>query len=310
MNYAIETEGLTKKFGTLIAVDHVSIKVEKGEIFGYLGPNGAGKTTTIRMLTGVSTSSEGHAFILGHHILNDSINAKALMGIVPDVSNIYEELSAWDNLVFTGRLYGIAKAEIIQRSTELLKRFNLFDRRHEKVKKFSKGMKRKICIAMALINDAEILFLDEPTTGLDVETVHELHQLIRSFSDEKLTIFLTTHNLEEASTLCDRIAIINQGKIIAVDTPEALRQLLHGIYYIEVAFRRTPENLSDYFSQLPEVIAVKKRGDKYQIHTNNLPPLLREFWHYVNESNYELLSINTFSPSLEDVFLQLVNTHR
>ena len=159
MEKAIRAVNLTKSYGKLLAVDHISFEVKKGEIFGFLGPNGAGKTTTTRMLTGISKPTEGTAEIMGYDIQKQSVEAKELMGIVPDISNVYTDLSAWGNLIFTGRLYDIAKVEREKRARELLQLFGLFDRRKDSVQGFSRGMKRRLCIAMALMNKSFILFL-------------------------------------------------------------------------------------------------------------------------------------------------------
>ncbi len=194
---AIEARNLTKYYGDFLAVDQINFDVKSGEIFGFLGPNGAGKSTTIRMLTGVSTPTEGTAKIMGFDIEKNPIQAKSVLGIVPDISNIYTELTAWENLVFTGKLYGISKAKIEEKAEKLLKLFTLFDRREEKVVGYSRGMKRRVCIAMALINDSKILFLDEPTSGLDIKSVRNIRGLIRELNEDGLTVFLTTHNIEE-----------------------------------------------------------------------------------------------------------------
>src|SRR4030043_1850976 len=182
MGSAIEAINLTKYYDDLLAVDHINFQVEEGEIFGFLGPNGAGKTTTIRMLTGISIPTEGTATIMGYDIQSQPIQAKEQMGIVPDVSNIYNELSAWDNLVFTGKLYDLPKALREDRAEELLKMFGLYERRKEKVQGFSRGMKRRICIAMALMNRSSIVFLDEPTSGLDVQSVLIIRETIRKIN--------------------------------------------------------------------------------------------------------------------------------
>jgi len=305
MTYAVETVGLTKYYDSFLAVDHISFQVRKGEIFGFLGPNGAGKTTTIRMLTGVSTPTDGTASIMGYDIVRQSVEAKALMGIVPDVSNVYDELSAWDNLVFTGELYGMPKRRLQEKAEALLRRFGLYDRRGEKVVGFSRGMKRKVCIAMALVNDSEVLFLDEPTSGLDVESVREIRQMVRALNEEGLTIFLTTHNLEEANQMCDRIAIINRGKIAAIDTPERLRQIARNVQSVEVAFNETPGDLVDELQRLAAVTSVEKRGDKYRIFTNEPPLVLREIWAYAEKRSLTPISISTLGPSFEDVFVKL-----
>lgn len=305
MDNAIEAVSLTKYYGDFLAVDHVSFDIRKGEIFGFLGPNGAGKTTTIRMLTGVSRPTEGKAFIMGYDIVSQSVEAKSLMGIVPDISNTYDEISAWDNIVFTARLYGISKAKREKRAEELLKRFNLYDRRNDKVKEFSRGMKRRVCIAMALVNDSKVLFLDEPTSGLDVESVLEIRSMIRELNKEGLTIFLTTHNLEEADQICDRVAIINRGKIAAINTPERLRQTMRSVQSVEVAFKEPSQNLIQELKQLASVSSVEKRGDKYRLLTDDPPTVLREIWNYAERTGCTPISINTLGPSFEDVFMKL-----
>src|SRR3990170_493479 len=242
MGSAIEAINLTKYYDDLLAVDHVNFQVEQGEIFGFLGPNGAGKTTTIRMLTGISIPTEGTALIMGYDVQRQSVEAKEQMGIVPDVSNVYSELSAWDNLIFTGKLYDMPKDFRESRAEELLKMFGLYERRKEKVKGFSRGMKRRICIAMALMNRSRILFLDEPTSGLDVQS-----------------ILITTHNIEEASQMCDRVAIINHGKIATIDTPEKLKRTMESLQSVEIAFEATPQNALKDLEELSQVSEVVKQ---------------------------------------------------
>jgi ABC-2 type transport system ATP-binding protein len=303
--YALAVKGLTKYYGSLLAVDHIDFEVKKGEIFGFLGPNGAGKTTTIRMLTGVSTPTEGTASIMGYDVLKQSVEAKALMGIVPDVTNVYNELTAWNNLIFTGKLYGVPKTRLESKAEELLKRFSLYDRRKEKVGGFSRGMKRKVCIAMALINDSELLFLDEPTSGLDVESLRDIRQMVRTLNEEGLTVFLTTHNLEEANQMCDRVAIINRGRIVAIDTPEGLKRIMRSVQSVEVSFEEAPKDLAEPLRHLAAVSSVEKRGDKYKIVTNEPSLVLKEVWNYAQQHGLSPISINTLGPSLEDVFVKL-----
>src|SRR3989304_2382836 len=252
MGSAIEAINLTKYYDDLLAVDHINFQVEESEIFGFLGPNGAGKTTTIRMLTGISKPTEGTATVMGYDIQRQPIQAKEQMGIVPDVSNIYNELSAWDNLVFTGKLYDLPKELRETKAGELLKMFGLYERRREKVQGFSRGMKRRICIAMALMNRSSIVFLDEPTSGLDVQSVLIIRDLIRKLNQQGLTIFITTHNLEEASQMCDRVAIINRGKIAAIDQPEKLKRTVQGLQSVDVAFATTPVNALRELKELPD----------------------------------------------------------
>lgn len=305
MEHVIEASDLTKYYGDFCAVDHISFSVEKGEIFGFLGPNGAGKTTTVRMLTGVSIPSDGWAKIMGYDIQKQSVEAKELMGIVPDISNVYTELSAWDNLTFTGQLYGMSKIDREERARELLKMFELYDRRHEKLEDYSRGMRRRVCIAMALMNRSSILFLDEPTSGLDVQSVITIRELIGKLNHEGLTVFLTTHNMEEASQMCDRIAIINHGRIAAIDTPEMLKRTTEGLQSVEVSFGATTRDTLDELKRLPGVEEARKQGDKFRLYTDDPPGVLSEVWDYANTNGLKLITVNTLGPSLEDVFVKL-----
>lgn len=305
MDEAIRAVNLTKYYGELCAVDHISFEVKKGEIFGFLGPNGAGKTTTVRMLTGISTPTEGTAEIMGYDIQRQSVEAKELMGMVPDISNVYTDLSAWDNLIFTGRLYDMPKADRESRAKELLEMFELYDRRDEKLQEYSRGMRRRICIAMALVNKSSILFLDEPTSGLDVQSVLTIRGLIRKLNQEGLTIFLTTHNMEEASQMCDRVAIINKGKIVAIDTPEKLKRTIESLQSVEVAFEGATRNVGVDLKGLSGVSEVVKQGDKFRLYTDDPSGVLAELWDYVKTNGLKMVTVNTLGPSLEDVFVKL-----
>ncbi len=308
MDNAVEAIGLTKQFDKLLAVDNLSFSTTKGEIFGFLGPNGAGKTTTIRMLTGISRPTKGTAKIMGYNIQTQSIQAKEQMGIVPDVSNIYNELTAWNNLVFTGKLYDMPKSFRENRAEELLKMFGLYERRQEKVQGFSRGMKRRICIAMALMNRSSIVFLDEPTSGLDVQSVLIIRETIRKLNQEGLTIFITTHNLEEASQMCDRVAIINHGKIAAIGTPEKLKRTVQGLQSVEIAFETTPINALSDLKDLPNTREVVKAGDKFRLFTDDPSSVLASVWNYAQNNNLKLVTVNTLGPSLEDVFVSLTGS--
>jgi len=308
LDNAVEAIGLTKQFDKVLAVDNLSFSTMKGEIFGFLGPNGAGKTTTIRMLTGISRPTKGTAKIMGYNIQTQSISAKEQMGIVPDVSNIYNELSAWDNLVFTGKLYDLPKELRETKAEELLKMFGLYERRREKVQGFSRGMKRRICIAMALMNKSSIVFLDEPTSGLDVQSVLIIRETIRKLNQEGLTIFITTHNLEEASQMCDRVAIINHGKIAAIGTPEKLKRTVQGLQSVEIAFETTPINALSDLKELPNTREIVKAGDKFRLFTDDPSSVLVSVWNYAQNNNLKLVTVNTLGPSLEDVFVSLTGS--
>ncbi len=224
MSGAIEVDGLTKSFENTTAVDNISFSVNNGEVFGFLGPNGAGKTTTIRMLTGLSRPSNGKAVILSFDVQTEITKIKKRIGVVPEASNLYDELSGIDNLVFMAQLFGVDCSERAKRAEELLKTFGLCERKDGLFRKYSRGMKRALTIAASLIHKPDILFLDEPTVGLDVLAARSLRNLIKNLHSQGITIFLTTHYLEEADLLCDRVAIIVKGKIIRIDTPKALKE--------------------------------------------------------------------------------------
>jgi len=305
MTHAVKAENLTKKFGEFVAVDHINFEVQQGEVFGFLGPNGAGKTTTTRMLTGISTPTEGNAEIMGYNIQTQAFQAKEQLGVVTDLSNVYNELTAWENLIFTAKLYGVPKGARAERAQELLEKFGLFDVKNESVSDFSGGMKRRLTIAMALVNDAKVLFLDEPTAALDVQSVRIIRRLIRELNATGTTIFLTTHNMNEANELCDRVAIINQGKIGVIDTPENLKQTIERVHSLEVIFADQRPSLVDDLKTLQAVHEIKKIGEKVRLYTLNPPAAFSDLFDFIVQHDERILSINTLSPSLEDVFLEL-----
>lgn len=307
MTSPIEVNNLTKKFGEIVAVNHISFKVRKGEIFGFLGPNGAGKTTTIRILTGILKPDEGKAIVAGYDILEDSIKVKQRIGVVPEVSNAYVDLSAWENLMLIGELYGVPKKERVKRANKLLKEFGLYEARHRPVRGFSKGMKQKLLLCMALINDPEILFLDEPTSGLDVESARLLREKIQQYGNEGRTIFLSTHNMEEANQLCHRIAVINHGKIAAIDTPEKLRAESSELQYVEVSFNKPVD--PEEFSKNEHVIKVASAGNKIRLYTASPCDVVEFLVDFARLNNLRILSLNTMAPSLEDVFMKLIKEH-
>jgi len=249
-NIVIQVSDLTKRYGEILAVDYINFEVEKGEVFGFLGPNGAGKTTTIRMLTGLSKPTDGKASILGLDINSQIVRIKKRIGVVPEISNLYDELSAMDNLIFMAQLYGVPALEREKKAQDLLKTFKLYERKDSFFRTFSRGMKRALTIAAALMHNPEVLFLDEPTVGLDVVASRSLRNLISNLRQQGVTIFFTTHYLEEASLLCDRVAILVKGKILAIDTPESLKA------------KTGKKSLEEAFIEItglePEVLAIEK----------------------------------------------------
>jgi len=319
MTNAIEVSNLTKYYPSagsgqaFLAVDHIDFAVPQGAIFGFLGPNGAGKTTTQRMLATLLTPTDGEILILGHDLARDTHHVKHQVGLVPEESNIYTELTAWDNLMFTGRLYRMSKDDRTVRAGELLETFGLWDKRDVKAENFSKGMRRRLSIAMAIIHKPALLFLDEPTPGLDAQSARAIQGLIRQLSAEGTTVFLTTHQIEEANQLCDRVAIINNGKIAAIDTPENLKRTFQQVQSVEVAFipeeslkvSETLRDLDEKLANLTDVNTVVKIGDKWRLYTEDPSALLPQIMSFANINRTRVVSLNTLAPSLEDVFLQI-----
>jgi len=303
--YAIEALSLSKRFGNLQALSQVDFTVSEGETFGFLGPNGAGKTTTIRILTGISAPTEGTARIFGRDIVQDTIAARRQMGIVHETSNIYTDLSAWQNLMFTAELYNVSRKDREKRGADLLELFGLSERRDDKTNGFSKGMKRRLTLAMGLINHPRLLFLDEPTSGLDVQSNLIIREVIRDLNEKGVTVFLTTHNIEEANLTCDRVAIINRGHVAAIDSPERLKKTIQSVQSVEVAFDPVSLVRTEDLEQLPLVGEVIKQGDKFRLMTEDPPSVLNEIMAYAKAHNVRVISVNTLGPSLEDVFIRL-----
>ncbi len=304
MEKAIEAVNLTKYYGSFLAVDGVSFSVKSGEVFGFLGPNGAGKTTTIRMVTGLLRPNSGEIRVLGCNMLDEreKIRAREKTGIVPEMANPYVDLTAMQNLRLMGELYGMSKAEIEKRSLELLKLFDLYEKRNVKVRGFSKGMRQRLIIAMAMVADPELYFLDEPTSGLDVISARLIKDVIREEKRAGKTIFLTTHNMDDANELCERIGIIRKGKLIAIDTPEKLKQLVKGRVSVEVSF----EPMKFDPSVLSSALKVEPMGDKVKIYTKDPDKTVKELVRYAEREKLRIVSLRTLSPSLEDVFMELV----
>ena len=225
----IKVNSLTRVFNGLMAVDQISFHVDHGEVFGFLGHNGAGKTTTIRMLTGQLRPTSGHAFIDGHDVVKARAAIKPMIGVVFENQNLYERMSGRENLSFFAELHGVED----KRVDELLEMVGLSDRAKDKIKTYSNGMKQRLLVARALLNRPKVLFLDEPTRGLDPTAARDIRRTIREMGEQGTTVFLTTHYMEEADQLCHRVAFISEGKLIALDTPQALK-LQYGLRKVSV----------------------------------------------------------------------------
>lgn len=303
---AIQTENLTKRYGDHLAVDHISFQVNEGEIFGFLGPNGSGKTSTIRMLVGLSQPDEGRTTILGYHLPAEIARAKRYVGVVPDVSNLYDELSALDNLLFMARLYGVPRGEQRSRAERLLKSFGLYERKDDRFATFSRGMKRSLTIAAALIHEPRLLFLDEPTTGLDAAAARSLRSLISNLQEKGLTIFLTTHYLGEADLLCNRIAILVRGKIVRIDTPAGLKRLVQTESLVEFSFSGDVSALAGNLdSRLGEAEVALLDENRVRIYGGDPPRIFDAVFQFSRDNNIGIEAASTIRPSLEDAFLKI-----
>lgn len=301
----IEVHGLAKSFGDLKAVSDASFHVGRGELFGFLGPNGAGKTTTINMLTGLARPDSGIITVGGVECGKNPKAAQHLMGIVPDESNLYPELTGFENLCFCGALYGMKKTPREQRARELLDVFGLSEAAGRKFGGYSKGMKRKLTIAAGIIHRPEILFLDEPTTGIDVASARQIRKLIADLNDSGTTVFLTTHYIEEAERLCSRIGFIVSGKVIQVARVSELMEPVQGIHLmmlsISGAGASVDRHLAEAFPSMEfsrlSAGQVKVQGGK----EIRLGPLVR----FLEDRGVEVLEARKIRPSLEEVFVRI-----
>ncbi len=302
---AIRVDNISKRFGALLAVDQVSFQVEAGSIFGLLGPNGAGKSTLIRMLTTLVPPTSGTAIVAGRDIVRDPNAVRTRIGVIPQNMTSDPELTCAENIGIHARLYGITGARRRQRTQELLEAVNLGDRADAMAATLSGGMRRRLEIARGMVHDPQILFLDEPTTGLDpVSRISVWEMITHLRAQQGRTIFLTTHYMDEADRLCDRLAIVDRGRIVALDTPVALKSSVPGASRIEVQFAPDlPHGAADLES-LPSVQSVRALGSAaYRISSDRGPASAQELVELARERRLELKSLSVQSTSLDDVFL-------
>ena len=306
----IETEGLTKRFGSLTAVDRLSFKVEGGEIFGLLGPNGAGKTTTIRMLASLISPTEGYALVNGHDVVEESLRVREIVGILTENPSLYDRLTAQENMEFFAEAYGITdRVERDDRIRELLDFFDLWGRRGDKAGSFSKGMKQKLAIARALVHSPEILFLDEPTSGLDPKSSKDIRDLMEGLSrSENQTILLSTHRLEDADRLCSRVMIIKDGGSVVVGSPEELRRRMAGPPLLEVRLRKADESIIRSVEALEQVSGVSLGADpgRMVVSLSDVEEATPLVVRSIVEAGGMVLSVNVVEASLEEAYLELV----
>lgn len=302
---AIRVQGLAKRFADVQAIAEVDFEVLRGELFGFLGPNGAGKTTTINMLTGLARPDAGAIHIGGIDCTKNPKAAQHLVGVVPDESNLYPELSGFDNLCFCAALYGVRKGERQARARGILEAFGLSEAADRKFAAYSKGMKRKLTIAAGIIHRPEILFLDEPTTGIDVASARQVRQLIGDLHRAGTTIFLTTHYIEEAERLCDRIAFIVSGRIVRIDTVDNLIQPIQEKHVMHIAFENARNDVRDGLSaSFPGMVFTSVGQGLIRVEADEpvrVGPLVR----FLEDHGTEVSEARRIRPSLEDLFVHI-----
>ena len=297
---AIQTFKLTKRFNGLVAVNGVDLEIKKGELFSLLGPNGAGKTTTIKMLCCLLKPTRGTASILGYDIAKEPFKVKTLIGVSPQDTVLSERLNCWENLALIGKVHGLSSNEVKGRSKELLETMGLMERSKDQVRKFSGGMKRRLSIIMALVHEPEVLFLDEPTLGLDPQARRAVWEYIAELKGKK-TILLTTHYMEEADFLSERIGIIDEGRVVALGTSQELKTNLFEMRSMVVSTENlTAEVMEDLLNKYSRLEKVKGR---LKIFHKELD--FKEIVDYLHSRGVIIYSAVLEQPTLEDVFIQI-----
>ncbi len=306
----IEVQDLTKSFGAVTAVDHISFWVKKGEILGFLGPNGAGKTTTMRILTGYLPATSGTAKVAGFDVFEESMNVRRHIGYLPENPPLYHDMTVGTYLDFVARIKNVPPGDRSRRVELVLEMTSITDKRDELIKRLSRGYKQRVGLAQALVHDPDVIILDEPTVGLDPKQIIEVRRLIKGLAGTH-TILLSTHILPEVSMTCDRVVIINHGKIAAVDTPENLTMQLKGGERGRVEARAPEKPLADLLGQIPGVrrVSVEARGNSGRVsaivEAAQGKDVRSQIAAKVVGQGYELYELRGMSLSLEDIFLQL-----
>jgi len=300
----IQVEGLTKRYGSRLAIDHLTFHADKGEIVGFLGPNGAGKTTTMRILTGYMPASEGKAIVAGHDVFTDSLEARKRIGYLPETVPLYTEMSVWQYLDFMGELRQLPNRD--DRIEEAMESVHMTDRADSLIGNLSKGMRQRVGLAQALLHKPEVLILDEPTIGLDPAQVKDVRELIREIGRER-TVMLSTHILSEAQAICNRVLIINKGKILAEDTPDRLRARLSGGDRVGVKVMGDGVGLTEALNKVPGVSGVHAIKDgEYEIDVTPGGNIRPEIAKAVVNGGWNLMELKAMGMSLEEIYLQLV----
>jgi ABC-2 type transport system ATP-binding protein len=305
----IEVEQLTKRYGPTLAVSDVSFQVQKGEILGFLGPNGAGKTTTMRVITGYLPPSSGKVSVAGHDVVEEPLEAKKRTGYLPEAPPVYTDMRVTEYLAFVARIKGLPRHAIKSRLDEVCETCAIADVRERQIGKLSKGYRQRVGLAQAIIHNPEVLVLDEPTAGLDPKQIIETRQLIKGLAGQH-TIVLSTHILPEVSKTCDRVVVINGGKIAAVGTPQELTHRLQGFETVLVTAEGPASELQEKLRKVSGVNLVEQREQHnsrvtLEVHAEKGQDVRAELARAVVESQWKLLELRTSGLSLEDIFLKL-----
>ena len=301
----LRCDGLKKLYGENEAVKGISLQVARGEVFGLLGPNGAGKTTTISMLTGLLEPTSGTITVDGMDVKKHTNEVKSMLGLVPQELALYPTLSARQNLLFFGRIYGLKGKDLQQRVDEVLEMVGLTERANDAIEDYSGGMKRRVNIGAGLLHKPEVLFLDEPTVGVDPQSRNAIFESVEALNRKGMSVIYTTHYMEEAQRLCHRVAIVDAGELIALDTPTALiRSLGGGIIVIGLA-EGYPEEIVDQVTQLPNVKAATRTDGQLKVETHRLQEALMGVLDITNKLDIGITSLELLEPNLESVFLHL-----
>ncbi len=301
----VEIQGLTKVFNGRKAVDDINLTIEKGEILGLLGPNGAGKTTTIAMLSTILPPTKGTATVDGYDIRRQPKEVRRVIGVVPQDVALYDDLTAAENLAYFGKLYGVVGERLKKQIDELLRLVRLKDRANNRVKSFSSGMRDRLNLAVGLIHEPRLLFLDEPTTGLDPQARLAVWEMIKKLQAEGVSILLTTHYMEEADYLCDRVAIMDDGKIIALDSPAVLKKSIGKLEVIEVKATGIPRALLAKLRKLRDVKEVAQTSEGLRLLSPTADAILGQVVSLITSKKVRIDSLNVVQPTLEDVFIKL-----
>jgi ABC-2 type transport system ATP-binding protein len=300
----VEVKGLSKRYGDVQAVDNISFELREGEVFGLLGPNGAGKSTTINVLCTYTEPTAGVVTIDGHSVTAEPEVVKRIIGVVPQEIALYPDLDAMENLRFFGRMYDIPEAKLRTRSSELLELVGLTEHAHRRVEHYSGGMKRRLNLAVGLLSEPRFLMLDEPTVGVDPQSRNAIFENIQALNRQGVTVLYTTHYMEEAELLCQRVAIMDRGRIIALDTP---RNLIHtlGTGLIHVGVKSLDGEMLARLQALPRVKTVTRRDDTLAFETEDAQRALLDIIGLFNETDTAMTALEILEPNLESVFIQL-----